>query len=611
MRRVLDRIRTILLYGLALMLIGGYPLAVPRAFAQESTESTTPTEPVQPTKPVYSYDETTNHWNSDKWYYNPATGVYEPVVPAPAPTVTSPAPTTTQQEPATDTNQTQPSTTQQAPAGSGPASSNKITNDGSTSQQAQTNTNSTINNGLNSNATTGNAGVISNTAAGDATTGDATATTTIANVVNSAVTPSSVGGVANFVSNVNGDVHGDIVLYPMILAAVLQAASSQSHDTSLTANNSTDITNDINLDATSGDATVANNTQAGSATTGAANTVANVINIINSVIASGTSFIGTVNIYGNLDGDILISPDFLPQLLSSTASSNTDVTSTNNQAITNNLNLNATTGNATIAGNTEAGNATTGNAATNVVLLNLTGHQVVASDSLLVFVNVLGTWVGMIIDAAPGTTSAALGNGVSQNLVDDTTIDSTNNSTITNNLNLNSQSGDATVMRNTQAGDATTGNATASANILNMTQSTFGLSGWFGILFINVFGSWNGSFGIDTANGNPVAQPVASGNTSSTETSTPAVPEVIQFVAKSATSSLTAPFFGEATPSVDSTDTPVVQEPAAEDSFVWNEATTPIVATIPATDENPLPIFLVLSVLLLAASAYRSLYRVV
>jgi hypothetical protein len=592
------------------MLIGGHPLVVPRAFAEEATESTTSTEPAQSTKPVYSYDETTNHWNSDKWHYNGETGTYEPVTPAP--TTTTPTPTTTEQAPATDATQTQPSTVQQAPTSSSPTS-NESTHDGSTSQQAQTNTNSTINNGLDSNAISGDAGVTSNTNAGNATTGDASATTTIANVVNSAVTPNSVGDVANFVSNISGDVHGDIVLYPMILAAILQAASSQSHDTTLTSNNSTDITNDINLNAMSGDATVANNTQAGSATTGAAHTVANVINIINSVIASGTSFIGTVNIYGNLDGDILISPDFLPQLLSSTASSNTDVTSTNNQAITNNLNLNATTGNATIAGNTEAGNATTGNAATNVVLLNLTGHQVVASDSLLVFVNVLGTWVGMIIDTAPGSTSAALGNGVSQNLIGDTAINSTNDATITNNLNLNSQSGDATVTHNTQAGSATSGNATASANILNMAQSTFGLSGWFGILFINVFGSWNGSFGIDTSSGNPITQPTAASESSSgTDTSTPAVPEVIQFIARPSQPSLTAPFFGDAAPSVNSSDdVPVIQEPDREDSFVWTEATTPIVTTIPATNEGPLPMFLVLSVLLLAAGAFRGLFRIV
>lgn len=43
--------------------------------------------------------------------------------------------------------------------------------------------------------------------------------------------------------------------------------------------------------------------------------------------------------------------------------------------------------------------------------------------------------------------------------------------------------------------------APASANILNMTTSTFSLSDWFGILFINVFRTWNGSFGINTASG--------------------------------------------------------------------------------------------------------------
>jgi hypothetical protein len=317
---------------------------------------------------------------------------------------------------------------------------------------------------------------------------------------------------ATFVSNVMGDVNGDIMLQPMLLKAMLEANAANTSTATSTTN--TGLTNNVSLSANSGNATVSGNTSAGSATTGSANTVANVVNVINSMVAANQSFIGTINIYGNLNGDILIAPDFIPQLLaanggsSPTAVSTANVTSNTDQTVVNNIALAAKTGTALVTGNTSAGNATTGNATTNTVIFNLTNHAIVASDSLLVFVNVLGHWVGVIVDAPTGATSAAIGDGVTSNTVSPSlTVNASNNTLLTNNINLSSQSGDATVTHNTSAGNAATGNATASANVANITGSQIGLSGWFGVLFINVFGSWLGSFGINTSAGDPISQP--------------------------------------------------------------------------------------------------------
>ncbi|MET0979705.1 MAG: hypothetical protein ABWX90_00420, partial [Candidatus Saccharimonadales bacterium] len=373
---------------------------------------------------------------------------------------------------------------------------------------------------------------------------------TVINQINSSVNGNGAE-FATFVTDVVGDVHGDIMLYPMLLASMLQAANNPS-DSSIAVNNNAAVTNNVNLNATSGNADVIDNTRAGNATTGSANTVANVMNIINSIIAANQSFVGTVNIYGNLDGDILVAPDFLPQLLasnngaSSPDGSSLAVSSEETQSIMNNINLNAATGNAVVANNTTAGNATTGNAATNLVLLNLSGHQIVANDSLLVFVNVLGQWVGLIVDAPNGATAAALGNGVTTNTATpDLSIDVDNNSRIVNNLNLNSQSGNATVDGNTSAGNATTGNATASANVANISNSQLGLSGWFGVLFINVFGSWLGSFGVDTDRGNQPGSTSGGGSSTGQPASGPAPTGPFQFVASSARSAAkSTPFFG-------------------------------------------------------------------
>ena len=440
---------------------------------QSTNSSSTPTQPAP--SPTYMYDSSTGHWNTDQWQYDAASGTYQQT-PQPAAPVAIQTP-----DPVTS------------------------------SSTATSITNSTIANALNSVATSGSASVLNNTAAGSATTGSASSAATIINNVNSSMTSNDNKQAANFVSNVMGDVNGDIMLQPMLLKAMLEAnAANTSTATSI---NNTSLTNNLSLSATSGNALVSGNTSAGSATTGDANTVANVVNVINSLVAANQSFIGTINIYGNLNGDILIAPDFIPQLLAAngivpTANNSTTVTDTSTQSVVNNIALAAQTGAAVVSGNTTAGAATTGNATTNTVIFNLTNHAIVASDSLLVFVNVLGRWVGVIVDAPTGATAAAIGDGVTSNSVSPSlTVNTTNNALLTNNIDLTAKSGDASVIHNTSAGSATTGNATASANIANITGSQIGLSGWFGVLFINVFGSWLGSFGVDTSAGNPIVQP--------------------------------------------------------------------------------------------------------
>lgn len=422
---------------------------------------------------TYSYDATSGRWNSNEWTYDNASGGYKQTPRAPVQVVT-------------------PSNNSGSP----------------TVIDATTTTD--VANALDVIAVSGDASVIHNTQAGNATSGDASSAATIINNINSSLTNANNKEAASFVSDVIGDVNGDIMLQPMLLKAMLEAGAQQPGANSLHSATNTGIQNDVTLGAVSGDATVAGNTNAGSATTGSAHTVANVMNIVNSMIAANQSFVGTINIYGNLNGDILIAPDFIPQLIAANGGApapagTASVTSNDAQTIVNNIALTAQSGQSLVSGNTKAGNATTGNASTKTVIFNLTGHEVVASNSLLVFVNVLGKWVGVIVDAPTGTTAAAIGNNVTTNAVaPDLSVTATNTTQLTNNLTLVSQSGNATVAGNTNAGNATTGNATASANVANISNSVMGMSGWFGVLFINVFGNWFGSFGVDTAAGNPI-----------------------------------------------------------------------------------------------------------
>lgn len=370
-----------------------------------------------------------------------------------------------------------------------------------------------LSNKLDSSAETGSAIVTKNTTAGDAISGDALSVATLVNNVNSTVCLDPAKEVAVFTADITGDVNGDIVLQPLIYQSLEEATVNTRPTLTVSLANNDTVKNDLILTATSGDAEVSKNSLAGSAVTGSAQTVANVLNIVNSMVAASESFIGNINIYGNLTGDILIAEDFIPQLLSSNSVSETQdgssaiiVDAEDTQTIINNISLVAESGTASSLNNSTAGDTISGDAETNLVIFNLSGHDVIASDSILVFVNVLGKWVGFIVDTPTGTTAAAIGSGVESNVLDipDMELSIINKTQITNNIALISQSGDSTVANNTTAGNSESGDASASANIANVVGCEFGLSRWFGVLFINVFGSWYGSFGIDTPYGDDV-----------------------------------------------------------------------------------------------------------
>lgn len=481
--------------------------------------------------PVYTYDDVTGQWDYPWWSFSAAKGDYVLTTlsvstpPAGAETVGGPTPVTppaNNDTPSGSPSSTSPTTnTAVTPNTQAPT----VDSNGVASNGVNNTTGASMNNGIVSFAGSGNATVAGNTIGGNAATGTADAIATVINMLQSSSNVLGSPGVTTFTANINGNVNGDLLLDPTKLGAVQPANTSTSLDNNTVINNTANaaMNNTVNLDAQTGNANVTSNSQAGNATTGNANAVANIVNTLNSYVTAGKSFIGVININGNLNGDILLPPDFVDTLLASNVphyaittnlNNQTTVTNVNNATVQNNVKLASATGSATVDNNTGAGSAMTGNALTNLTVFNLTGSNVVASNDLLVFVNVLGTWYGMILNAPAGSTAAELGGGVTSNnsITNNTTLNNTNNQSITNNVNVGAKSGNAAVTDNTSAGNAQTGNATASVNLMNLINDRLSLNGWFGLLFINVFGTWNGSFGINTPAGDPVTVPQSSGN---------------------------------------------------------------------------------------------------
>lgn len=566
---------------------------------QGPTSTPGPTGPTGPTStpgptsptgkiPTYAFDDAAGRWvatNTASFTWNPASGLYESplyrydsvvswyhVIPG-AQLKTASSATALAPSAAGTLAQNNPAAVLAALLGlnasntnTGPDSQNNIGAAASTEAMLQNLTNALINNIGNSTAISGNATVNGNTSGGDAITGAARVVENLFNLLNAAWSWAN-GGLSYFTQNLFGDHFGDIILNPERVeggggqlgsfnpnfsAGNSNTGPESQNDINLDGNN--DITvvnrpngtinNNLNLLAQSGDASVTNNTNGGNATSGLSSVEVNILNLINSAINAGDSFFGLLNIFGDLNGDILFPDGFLNRVVEAPksgatgvkSSSNTNTGSDSSNTIglngQNNLNLNnspsgyfnnniqsaAQSGNAMVDGNTNAGSGTTGSATTENNLFNLFNTNLAGDNAVLVLVNVMGQWVGHIMNlpTSNGSTGALLGgNATSSNSLtgpgSSNTIEgsSTNNMSITNtpvgsisnNINAGAISGNATVSRNTNAGNATSGDASVATNIANIFGSQFNLNKWFGVLVINVFGNWTGSVADDTSAG--------------------------------------------------------------------------------------------------------------
>jgi hypothetical protein len=518
-------------------------------------------------KASFKWDAKSGYWLSPKYYYDTRIGWYEILPPAQAADgtrpdyfITAPQPPQYVSTPYGDLKVGSPEyktalalglISDPSIANTGPGSTNTGTLNNNNNGWIDLTTLVDVINTIHSSASSGDANVSGNTTGGSAVTGAANVLVNLLNLLASAWSWSN-GNLSYFVQSLFGNKKGDILLNPNASTAggggQLGGVSTTSNtgpgstndattnnNNNLNVNNTVDssITNNVDINAQSGNANVGGNTSGGDAVTGDATAEVNIINLINSFINSGDSFFGVLNIFGNLDGNVLFPDGFLNGLVQGNAASgdnnasNTDtgpgssnnatVNNNNNANVTNNVtgafnnNINsaATSGAANTSGNTNAGSATTGDATTSNALFNLTNTSVFGDNAVLVIVNVLGHWVGRIMNVGGnGQSQAALLTGNATVSNNNTGPGSTNNSTVNNNNNLNlnnnvdgtiinnvhadATSGDANVSGNTNGGNATSGKANVATNVANIFGSVLNIKHWFGVLVINVFGDWLG-----------------------------------------------------------------------------------------------------------------------
>jgi hypothetical protein len=308
-------------------------------------------------------------------------------------------------------------------------------------------------------------------------------------------------------------------------------------------NNTAGVGNNMTLDANSGDNKASFNGNGDTTlTTGDANISANSLTFANNNLSGNVTY-AVVNIYGDLEGDIVL-PEFTAwdagangttatntnNDASSTNnaianSANTDNTFQNNDAtIANTLVLDTNTGENDASANT-GGDTTikTGNTNIDANVLNVANSNLDGGTWYLVLVNVAGRWIGRLIGSPEGSTmagsegtefeigsdgaiSASLGavndgNGAGSENNATATSTNTSNTTqnntanINNTLNLSANTGGNSTSYNT-GGDSTinTGNANIIANLVNFVNNNITGGGRLVVTVINVFGSWLGDF---------------------------------------------------------------------------------------------------------------------
>jgi len=264
-------------------------------------------------------------------------------------------------------------------------------------------------------------------------------------------------------------------------------------------NNYAYLTNDIFNSANTGGNSI--NTSGGSAqiNTGDAYSLVSSINKVNFVEINSVVHLVTINIFGNLNGNII-----LPDLTTATANCSTcgvSLNINNDATVTNNVTSTANSGGNTL--NANGGSISTGDATGEANVLNLVNTNVLGSTDALLFINVYGTWNGSFIgwgDFSPqaGGTSLAFATtipsdatgGTDCGCVGDLSIN--NNAIVINNITSTANTGDNTI--NGGRSSIQTGQAFSLVSLFNLVNTNFINSfGFFG--FINIFGNWTGNIG--------------------------------------------------------------------------------------------------------------------
>ncbi len=378
--------------------------------------------------------------------------------------------------------------------------------DSATPTTQQTQSSSTGNNN-NSNGNDGSNNSSSNNSSSKSSssisTGDATSKVDSSNTVNTnEVNSQVITQTINIFVDYNGDLNlSDPATFTGDL--ISQHPSDPQINVAMTsANNYTYLNNVIVSTADTGNNQV-NTDGSASISTGAACSLVSLLNRVNLTVINSVVHIVTINVFGNLNGNIILPEDISPANSNPANCPSCGVsTNINNTAeVNNNIETNTNTGGNSLTSNdaTASSTLTTGNAGSAVNELNLVNTNIYGVDFGGVYITILGNWNGnflgwnglnaqnggnslVLTDLSSNQTATAYDSGATVN----------NYAVVNNNITSNANSGGNTI--NSGSGSIHTGNAFSAVSLINLVNTNI-INSWGFFGFINIFTNWKGNIG--------------------------------------------------------------------------------------------------------------------
>lgn len=471
-----ERIKKLVAVILTVSLLFFYTISPVLIYAQVATPTPTP-------------DPSTSTSNSNSTISDTTTPT-----PTPDPSAITPTPTPDPSATITPTDTPTPTPTPDPSSTTTNASNSAVLGNTVNSSSVTGDNSLTASDSATTNSSSDQSSSGSSNSGGSVQTGDAGSGVNAQNSVNStSVNSNVIDQIINIYVTQNGDLN---LSDPFSVAA----SAIQAHPNDPTINISfTNINNYVYLsnDITSS-ANTGNNTANQSATinTGNAYSVVSLLNQVNFTVLNSQIHIVTINVFGTLNGNII-----LPNINASTNCSGcgVNILASNSGTLTNNVNSTANTGNNTATG---SATITTGDANSVSNILNLLNTNFFGTNAQVLFINVLGNWIGNFIgwgNLGPqqGGTSLAFfnlgpaGSGTNGCSSCSGLVNINSFATVLNNINSTANTGGNSLTGN---GSITTGNAFSAVSLINFINSNFINSfGFFG--FVNIFGNWTGNIG--------------------------------------------------------------------------------------------------------------------
>ena len=271
-------------------------------------------------------------------------------------------------------------------------------------------------------------------------------------------------------------------------------------DIEVESNNDAVVENNVTTTAETGENEAEGNEGDVIIDTGNAYATANVINVVNTNIFNSQGFIVFLNNFMNLRGDVDLrdtgwfdAPEGSGDcgLYECQSISSTNITNDNSAEITNSVVVRSSTGENSINGSGNAG-INTGNAYAVANVVNIANTNIVDSNYLLLTFNNFGNWSGDLVFPAKSFFKK-LFKGMDDTTCDggDLEVKNNNSAEIENNVETTAETGENEVESDEGTAIIETGNAGASANVINKVNTNILCDTSFAIVF-KIHGNWAG-----------------------------------------------------------------------------------------------------------------------